>query len=171
MKVIEKQKNSKNCIICGMDNPLGLKAQFYNLENNTVASLFTFKSEHQSYPERTHGGMISALIDELMGRALWLNEKDTYGVTTTMNITFRKPVPFDTPLKARAYITHNSSRFFAAKGEIFDLNDNLLAEGTARYLKLANTVAFGNKCSSDDEMCYLIEDDIKEINFPEIKND
>ena len=151
-----------------MDNPLGLKAQFYNLKDNTVASLFTFLSNHQSYPERTHGGMISALLDELMGRALWLTNEDIYGVTTTMNITFRKPVPFDKPLKARAYITHDSKMFFSAKGELFDLDDNLLAEGSARYLKLSDKVAFGNT-NCCDEMCYLIQDGVTEINFPPLK--
>ncbi len=166
MKVVEKQKNSKNCIICGMENELGLKAQFYNLDDNSVASLFTFSSKHQSYPERTHGGMISALLDELMGRALWIDQKNTYGVTTTMTMTFRKPVPFDVPLKARAYITHDSQRFFSAKGEVFNQEGILLAEGTARYLKLSDKLAFGSNVCSDDEMCYLIEDDVTEIDLP-----
>jgi hypothetical protein len=29
MKVISKQRNSRMCAICGMDNKYGLKAQFY----------------------------------------------------------------------------------------------------------------------------------------------
>lgn len=78
MKVLKTQRNSKNCIICGMDNPLGLQAPFYILDDNSVASVFSFKLEHQSYPDRTHGGMIAALLDELMGRALWINEPDTF---------------------------------------------------------------------------------------------
>ena len=31
MKVISKQSNSKMCVICGMDNKFGLRAQFYNM--------------------------------------------------------------------------------------------------------------------------------------------
>ena len=73
MKVLRTQKNSKNCIICGMENPLGVKAPFYVLDDDSVASEFSFRPEHQSYPDRTHGGMISTLLDELMGRALWIN--------------------------------------------------------------------------------------------------
>ena len=136
MKVLNTQKNSKNCIICGMENELGLKAKFYTLDDQSVASVFTFKKEHQSYPERTHGGMISALLDELMGRALWINEPEMYGVTTTLNITYRRPVPYGEKLKARAYITFNSPRGFSAKGEIYSMDGKLLAEGTSRYLKL-----------------------------------
>ena len=42
MKVVKKQSNSKSCIICGMENNLGLKAQFYELEDKSVASLNCF---------------------------------------------------------------------------------------------------------------------------------
>ena len=52
--------------------------------------------------------MISTLLDELMGRALWINEPETFGVTTSMSITYRHPVPYGVKLKARGYITFNS---------------------------------------------------------------
>ena len=110
MKVLSVQNNSKYCMICGMENPFSLKAPFYVLEDESVATIVNFKSEHQSYPDRTHGGMVSALLDELMGRAVWVNEPEVFGVTTTLNITYRKPTPLDTPVKARGYLTFNSAR-------------------------------------------------------------
>ena len=169
MKVINRQLNSKNCIVCGMENPLGLKAGFYNLEGDVIGALFTFKSEHQSYPSRTHGGMISALLDELMGRALWIKQPTTYGVTTTMNITFRKPVPYGVPLKAAAYITHDALGWFSAQGFLYDNDDNLLAEGSARYLKLSPKKAFGEGADDHDEMCYDIKDGVTKIDFANFK--
>lgn len=167
MKVIKKQLNSRNCIICGLDNDLGLKAPFYNLDDQSVGSLFSFKPEHQSYPGRAHGGMITALLDELIGRALWVNSPDIYAVTTSINVTFRKPVPYDVTLKGRGYITFEASRWFSAKGEIYDLSGNLLAEATAKYLKLdPNLIQKG--VNIHEEMCYLITDDVTEIDFPPI---
>lgn len=168
MKVLRTQRNSKNCIICGMDNPLGLKAPFYILDNESVASVFCFRAEHQSYPDRTHGGMIAALLDELMGRALWINEPDTFGVTTTMSVTYRRPVPYGVKVKARGYITFNSQRGFATKGEIYDMDGKLLAEASARYLKLSFERAFGEGHSVHEEMCYEMPIDLTEIEFPEI---
>jgi uncharacterized protein (TIGR00369 family) len=168
MKVIKTQRNSKNCIICGMDNPLGLQATFYELDNDSVASVFKFKNQHQSYPDRTHGGMICALLDELMGRALWLNEPETFGVTTTLSMTYRRAVPLDTTVKARGYITFNSQRGFSAKGEIYSMDGKLLVEGTARYLKLPFKVAFGEDANLHEEMCYEMPLDLTEIDFPEI---
>ena len=39
-KVVNKQQNSKKCIVCGLDNDLGLKASFYELENGELVALF-----------------------------------------------------------------------------------------------------------------------------------
>ncbi len=166
MKVLRVQNNSKNCMICGMENPFSLKAPFYVLDDGSVASIITFKSVHQSYPDRTHGGMVGALLDELMGRALWVNEPEMFGVTTTLNITYRKPTPLDTPVKARAYLTFNSARGMVAKGQIFDMAGNLLVEGNAKYFKVAFNKMFGENTTQHEEMCYEMPLDIDEIDFP-----
>lgn len=78
MKVISKQRNSKMCIICGMDNPIGLKAQFYNMEDESVMTIFKYKEEHQSFPQRVHGGLIATMLDELGLRALWAKNQKIY---------------------------------------------------------------------------------------------
>lgn len=166
MKVLSVQNNSKNCMICGMENPFGLKAPFYNLEDGSVASILSFKSIHQSYPDRTHGGMVSALLDELMGRALWIDEPEMFGVTTTLNVVYRKATPLDAPVKARARITFNSVRGFVSEGQIFDMNDNLLVEASAKYFKIPFNKMFGENATFHEEMCYEMPLDIKEIDFP-----
>ncbi len=164
MKGIEKQKNSKNCIVCGLDNQLGVKVHFYNLEDKTVGALLEFKSYHQSYPGRAHGGMIASVLDELMGRVLWLEEYGTYAVTTSMEVKYRKPVPYDVPLKARGYIVKRLSRMYTAKGQLYDMDDNLLAEAEGKYL-IQPTNVISSDASIEDEMCYLIDDGVTEIDF------
>ena len=161
MKVLKKQTNSRMCIICGMENRAGVHAPFYEMEDGSVISLFSFKDIHQSYPERTHGGLISTMIDEVVGRAIWVLEPDIWGVTMDINVKFRKPVPYDAPLKAYGKIIKNSRRAFTGVGYILDENDNILAEGVANYLKLPI-----EKISSDD--CHetidiYSPDDVKEI--------
>lgn len=167
LRVIKKQTNSKNCFICGLDNESGVKAPFYNLEDNSVATLFKFRDIHQSYPGRTHGGVVSAMLDELVGRALWINEPNTYAVTTTMTIKFRRPVPYDTQIKGRGYIVKDSSRLYVGRGELYDMDNNLLAEFNANYLKLSSSKASNSEINVEDEMCYDIPDEIKVFDFPE----
>ena len=163
VKVKRKQANAKMCIICGMDNDAGVKAQFYEMENNTLVALFEFKDIHQSYPERVHGGMITSMLDEIIGRCVWLEEPETYGVTTTIKVDFKKPVPYNTKLKGIGKIVKNTSRLFYAEGEIRDMENNLLARAEGTYLKMpvekiANT-------NVHNEMAYMIEDGITEIDL------
>ena len=174
MKVINRQGNSKNCIICGMENELGLKAPFYNMEDGSVATVFEFGFYHQSYPERTHGGMITSLLDEVMGRVLWHNATDatyldSFAVTTSLSVKYRKPVPYGVKLKARGYIVKSNSRGYTSRGEIFDMQNNLLASAEATYLKTLPTVVVTDKYSMAEEMCYHLEKDIDEIDFPPIQ--
>ena len=76
------------------------------MENNTVVSIFEYRDIHQSYPSRTHGGLISAMLDEIAGRAIWIYEP-VWGVTTNLQVKFRKPVPYGVKLKAVGEIIKN----------------------------------------------------------------
>ena len=112
--------------------------------------------------------MITALLDELMGRTLWITEPDTFGVTTSIQVTFRKPVPMNVPLKARAITTFSSRLGFTTKGALYDMNNTLLAEATGKFLKLPTEKAFEDRSHAVDTMKYLPEMDVKEIYFPSL---
>ena len=164
MKVVSKQRNSKMCAICGMDNKYGVHAQFYNMEDGSVMTKFKYKEEHQSYPGRVHGGLITAMLDEMGLRALWAkegNEKEM-GVTISLDTKYRKPVPYNTELIGKGVLIKNNNKFFVVESEILDTEGNVLANGTIKYIKLdINKIKEG--IEMHEEMCYLIEDDVKEI--------
>ena len=148
MKVVKEQTIAHNCLICGQDNPLGLHAHFYEMENGSVVALAEFRNEHQSYPNRAHGGMISALLDETIGRALWVVEPDVFAVTTTLNVRFRKPVPLNEEIKCEAKMVSNNSRGFVAQAQLLDKAGQILATAEGTYVKVKN----GAVCSSPNEM-------------------
>ncbi len=163
MKVVSKQNNSHMCLICGLDNTAGVRASFYNMEDGSVGGLFTFRPEHQSYPGRVHGGMLATMIDELAGRVLWVDEPDKIGVTMDIEVKYRKPVPYDTPLKGRGQYVQKLSRAYSAKCEIMDMDGNVLAEGIAKYLIMpAEKIT---DASLGEELDYNIPDDVTEIAF------
>ena len=164
MKVVSKQTNSKMCLICGIENALGLKANFYNMEDGSVGSIFTFKPEHQSYPERVHGGMLSALLDELAGRALWVNNPELLGVTATLEVKFRKPVPYGVKLMGQGKITKHTGRLFNAEAKICNKNKEILAECVATYVIVPNEQITSNNNLVED-ISILVEDNIKEIDL------
>lgn len=165
MKVINKQRNSKMCIICGMDNPFGVKAQFYEMENQTLCSIFEFKETHQSYPGRVHGGMITAMLDEMAARVYWIIDPLQMAVTMDLSTKFRKPVPYNEKLYAVAKIIKNGNRYFESECFIKNMNHEVLAEATVRYLMLPNEKI--SNSNYHEEMPYLIKDDILDIDLGE----
>lgn len=137
---------------------------FYNMEDGSVMTKFKYRKEHQSYPGRVHGGLITAMLDEMGLRALWAKEgnDEQMGVTMSLDTKYRKPVPYDTELIGRGVVIKNNKKFFVVESEILDLEGNVLANGTIKYIKLdANKIKEGIEMY--EEMCYLIEDDVKEI--------
>ena len=136
LKVTAKQPNSKMCLVCGLKNPFGLHTSFFELDNNELLAIFKPREEHQSYPGRLHGGIISTILDETIGRAIMIeSEGEIWGVTVDLQIRFKKPVPLNEELRVIGRITKNGSRFFEGTGELLLKDGTFAAEGHGKYLK------------------------------------
>jgi len=134
--VKNKQHNSRKCLVCGLKNEFGLKASFYELENNEVVAIFKPLEEHQSYPGRLHGGIAGAILDETIGRAIMTIDDKLFGVTVELNLKYKKPVPLNEELRAVGRITKDSSRLFEGSGEILLKNGDVAVIGYGRYMKI-----------------------------------
>jgi uncharacterized protein (TIGR00369 family) len=135
--VTAKQPNSKMCLVCGLKNPFGLHTSFFELDNNELLAVFKPRREHQSYPGRLHGGIISTILDETIGRAIMIQSEDEiWGVTVDLQIRFKKPVPLDEELRVVGRITKDSSRFFEGTGELLLQDGTVAATGHGKYLKV-----------------------------------
>ena len=168
MKVVRKQKNSKMCIMCGLDNEYGVRAPFYTMEDGSVMTVFSYREQHQSYPGRVHGGLITAMLDELGFRALWAREggEKTYGVTMSLETKYRKPVPYGETLYGRGEVVKESGNFLTAECALMNVQGRVLASAVVKYIKQSvEKIALSGEISTHEEMCYLIEDRITEINF------
>lgn len=166
MKVIGKQRNSKMCIICGLDNEYGVRAPFYNMEDGSVMTVFSYRAEHQSYPGRVHGGLITAMLDEMGLRALWTQpeREEEFGVTFSLETKFRKPVPYDEKLIGRGVITKETGNFLVTEADILDIYGNVLANGVIKYMKLP-VHRIAENVSVHEEMCYRVDDGVRKIEF------
>ncbi|MBW2467573.1 MAG: PaaI family thioesterase [Deltaproteobacteria bacterium] len=135
-KITGKQPNSKMCLVCGMKNPFGLHTAFYELDNKEILAVFRPRAEHQSYPARLHGGIISTILDEAIGRAIMMHsDNEVWGVTVDLQVRFKKPVPLAEKLWVIGRITKGSSRFFEGTGELLAADGTVAAEGHGRYFK------------------------------------
>lgn len=135
-KVVGKQNAGDMCLVCGKDNPFSLKTDFFILDNGVLLGITEGKDVHQSYPDRMHGGLISAILDEVIGRAVQIEHPELWGVTGKLEITFKKPVRLNCTLRAFGKITKMSALSFVGKGYIEDESGTVLATGTATYVKV-----------------------------------
>lgn len=135
-QVVKKQYSSKKCLVCGWENDLGLKALFYELENNELVAIFTPIEEHQSYPGRMHGGISAAILDETIGRAIMITEPDTWGVTVELTLKYKKPVPLGEELRVIGRITRDSRKLFEGTGELLLPDGKVAVTAYGKYMKM-----------------------------------
>lgn len=108
--------------------------------------------------------MITAMLDELGMRAVWVRDESILGVTMDISVRFRKPVPYDEKLIGKGQITFENSMFVKSLATISNEKGDVLAEADIKYIKRkVDQIATG--MDEHSEMCYLINDDIKEINL------
>jgi uncharacterized protein (TIGR00369 family) len=78
------------CFACGPENPIGLRLHFQP-EGDGVRAETTLAAEFQGWQSVAHGGIAMALLDEAMAHAA--GAAGHRGVTASINVRFRKPVP------------------------------------------------------------------------------
>lgn len=140
---MRKQPNSSFCFICGMENAAGLKVAFYDEtvdreERPEVVARFTGRQSHQGYPGRMHGGVVTGILDETIGRAVNAGEAEdvVWGVAIGLSVEFRQPVPLDVELTARGRITRERRRWFEGSGEVYLPDGTVAVSATGRFLKM-----------------------------------
>lgn len=135
-RVTAKQNNSKMCFVCGLKNPHGLGAAFFELENGELLGIFTPGEAFQGYPGRLHGGVAATILDETIGRAVLIDQQEIWGVTAEFTVRYRQPVPLGVEVHVIGRIERDRSRIFEGTGEILLPNGEVAVEGRGKYLKL-----------------------------------
>ncbi len=131
----QKQYNSRMCFVCGVENPAGLHAHFYQIDETTCVARFLPADHHQGYPGRVHGGVIASIMDETMGRAVWGDAK-TWGVTAELTLKYKLPVPMGEMLTAVGRLTRDTRRIFEAEGELLTADGRVAVIAHGKYLKI-----------------------------------
>ena len=128
-----KQPGSRMCFVCGRENPIGLHAEFF-IEDDTVCLDLSPQEQHQGYPGVMHGGLVSTLLDETVGRSAFLHNK--WVVTAKMELRYRKPVPIGQPIRVVGWTTRARGRILEARGEVRLEDGSVAVEAQAVYVEI-----------------------------------
>ncbi len=136
-----KQPNASMCFVCGRDNPVGLKMQFYDNAQDSVASELTLDERFQGYPEIVHGGILASVLDEVVGRVAMVGDHHHFMMTVVMKVQYRQPVLINTPITAVGKIVRLRGRLGKAEGKIFLPDGSIACEAELTLADMPSEIA------------------------------
>lgn len=118
------------CFACGPKNSSGLGLQFTEAGGKAVAEFIPLKS-HQGFRDLVHGGIITAVLDEAMMKALLF--RGISAMTAEITVRFRSPLRVGESSVVEAEIHSVAGRFVEASA-VLRKADEIVAVAGAKML-------------------------------------
>jgi len=124
--------DNKYCFVCGKDNPVGLKLDLkVDHEEQKAEINVAVPVEYQGWEGMVHGGIISALLDEVCAYAGMTVAKTV--VTGELKTRFRKPVPVEVEVRVVARVVKQVRRTVLVEAELI-MQDEVHASAEAKMV-------------------------------------
>jgi acyl-coenzyme A thioesterase PaaI-like protein len=121
-----------NCFACGTLNVHGLALELHASDDRCWTEL-VLPERFQGWEGIAHGGIVTTILDEVMGWALI--DHDMWGVTARMTIEFKHPVPICHLIRGEGRVARVRRRLVDAEGIILDPADgSILARAEATFV-------------------------------------
>lgn len=129
------------CFGCGRLNPWGLKLSFYeSADGSGLWTPWTPVRQHEGYDGIAHGGIITAVLDEVMAWTAY--QRRIWAVTGKIAVSFRRPVEIGVPTRASGRIVTDRGRILELAGELRREGDGaLLADATGTFVRVPEAKA------------------------------
>ena len=122
-----RPRPENGCFGCGGSHGSGLALSFlFHETENSSRSWLRADERLQGAPGWMHGGFISLLLDEVMGKVL--TGLDVGAPTANLNVDFRKPCRLGRELELRARLMDVQGRKHYLRGELLDITERLTGE-------------------------------------------
>lgn len=123
-----------NCFACGPDNPIGINLHFEPCPDGGVRAQVSLGRQFQGWRQIAHGGIAMTLLDEAMAHAA--GHAGQRGVTASVTVRFRKPVPLEQPLEIRGRVASVRRNVLFLEASVCDASGVTLAEGDGRFVSM-----------------------------------
>ena len=137
-----------NCFGCSPRNSAGLQMRFFAHEES-VFSRVMIPAHLSGWNNVAHGGVISTILDEIMGWAsMYLLKR--ISLTQTLTVEFKKPVFVSTWMEAESKILELKGRRDAiVEGILTDADGNVCATSQGSFKTFSPEVARRLKLADD----------------------
>ena len=137
------------CFVCGRENPQGMGATLWVGEDGAVFTDFTFSEAQQGPPGHAHGGALAALLDEVMGMAVWQAGYQVLAVH--LEVDYKQPVPLGTPVHVVGRVESANGRVVHTIGEVYLPDGRISNIGHGVYVHAPDVI----KSFVDEEHAHL----------------
>lgn len=122
----------RHCFVCGPENAAGLQLRFECGEGK-ASTVLTLSPAHQGYAGVGHGGIIAAVLDEVMVYAgISLGR---WAATAELTIRYSKPAPLGVPLTATGEVVRHQKRLVECRAELRSPEGTVLATATGKLMQ------------------------------------
>lgn len=121
-----------HCFVCGPENPHGLRLQIEYGDGRATAT-FTPQRVHQGYRGVSHGGIMAALLDEVMVYAAV--SRGRLAATAEMTTRFIRPAQVGETIRLTATVVRHRRRLIECEAEALSPAGELLASATGKLLQ------------------------------------
>ena len=125
------------CYVCGQTQPHGLQVRFFTGDFGQVCTHFTPNHNLSGYKNTVHGGVISALLDELLGWPIALQTGRLF-VTGELSVQYIKPMIVGRTYLAVAIPGNDCGKYWKGSGEIRDDRGLIYAKARGKYFMLSS---------------------------------
>lgn len=120
------------CFACGPYSPEGLHLRFVPAGDDGVEARVTLPPRFQGWRGLAHGGVVMMLLDEAMAHAC--GRAGERGMTASMNLRFRAPVPLGEPLVVAGTVKWKRRKVLALEATIALADGTILANGEGSFV-------------------------------------
>ena len=129
MKEIVKYSH---CFVCGDQNDHGLRAKFFYDGEQAITEV-TADGSFEGYHGIYHGGIIAALLDEVMIKAILAQE--VIAVTVELTVRYLIPIKIGDKLTFTGRILRSKGRLYVTEGEVLGCDGATCATATGKYIE------------------------------------
>jgi acyl-coenzyme A thioesterase PaaI-like protein len=119
--------------VTGTVNPWAPPMRVSVLPDKTVLGEVTLRRVHEGPPGWVHGGISALLLDQILGHATAAAGHPA--MTAGLTLRYKRPTPFDEPLRVTAEFTGTEGRKIHTAGRIQAADGSVCVEATGVFLQ------------------------------------
>ncbi len=124
----------------GRSSPWGVDLEVHR-HGDEIEAILTLRAAHEGAPERSHGGIVAGLFDDVFGFVLDVVQEAAF--TGELTIRYEKPTPLHRPIACRGRLARRDGRKLYIEGELIDLQTDgqpVVARGRGVFIAVDPSV-------------------------------